>query len=95
MGGKYPYSASKGASELITQSYLHSFFIKDGTANIASACAGNVNEGGDWAEYRIVPDFFKALKKNEKLKLRYPEATRPWQHVLEPLSGYKIRRYLS
>ncbi len=88
MGGKDPYSASKGASEIITQSYLHSFFTKDETANIASARAGNVIGGGDWAEYRIVPDFFKALEKNEKLKLRYPEATRPWQHVLEPLSGY-------
>lgn len=88
MGGKDPYSASKGASELITQSYLHSFFQKDGTANIASARAGNVIGGGDWAEYRIVPDFFKSIQKDESLQLRYPEATRPWQHVLEPLSGY-------
>ena len=88
MGGKDPYSASKGASELITQSYLHSFFSKKGTANIASARAGNVIGGGDWAEYRIVPDFFRALENEEKLVLRYPEATRPWQHVLEPLSGY-------
>lgn len=88
MGGKDPYSASKGASELITQSYLHSFFLKDGTANIASARAGNVIGGGDWADYRIVPDFFKSIEKDELLQLRYPEATRPWQHVLEPLSGY-------
>jgi len=88
MGGKDPYSASKGASELITQSYLNSFFVKEGTANIASARAGNVIGGGDWADYRIVPDFFKAIEKNDVLKLRYPEATRPWQHVLEPLSGY-------
>jgi len=88
LGGKDPYSASKGASELITQSYLHSFFQKEGTANIASARAGNVIGGGDWAEYRIVPDFFKSIEKNESLQLRYPEATRPWQHVLEPLSGY-------
>lgn len=88
MGGKDPYSASKGASELITQSYLHSFFQKVRTANIASARAGNVIGGGDWADYRIVPDFFKAIEKNIPLQLRYPEATRPWQHVLEPLSGY-------
>lgn len=88
MGGKDPYSASKGASELITQSYLHSFFLNDNTANIASARAGNVIGGGDWGEYRIVPDFFNSLEKNESLKLRYPESTRPWQHVLEPLSGY-------
>ncbi|KAF0151084.1 MAG: CDP-glucose 4 6-dehydratase [Ignavibacteria bacterium] len=88
MGGKDPYSSSKGASELITNSYLHSFFQNDGTANIASTRAGNVIGGGDWAEYRIVPDFFKSIENNEKLQLRYPEATRPWQHVLEPLSGY-------
>lgn len=88
MGGKDPYSASKGGSELITHSYLHSFFQKEGTASIASARAGNVIGGGDWAEYRIVPDFFKSLANNETLLLRYPEATRPWQHVLEPLSGY-------
>ncbi|KUG24915.1 hypothetical protein ASZ90_005273 [hydrocarbon metagenome] len=88
MGGKDPYSASKGASELITQSYLHSFFQKDDTANIASARAGNVIGGGDWADYRIVPDFFNSIEKDEPLQLRYPEATRPWQHVLEPLSGY-------
>ncbi len=88
MGGKDPYSASKGASELITQAYLHSFFSKNNTANIASARAGNVIGGGDWAEFRIVPDFFKSIEKNEPLKLRYPESTRPWQHVLEPLSGY-------
>lgn len=88
MGGKDPYSASKGASELITQSYLHSFFSKKNSANIASARAGNVIGGGDWAEYRIVPDFFRSIEKDKPLKLRYPESTRPWQHVLEPLSGY-------
>jgi CDP-glucose 4,6-dehydratase len=88
MGGKDPYSASKGASELITHSYINSFFHKEGTANIASARAGNVIGGGDWAEYRIVPDFFKSIEKNEALQLRSPESTRPWQHVLEPLSGY-------
>lgn len=88
MGGKDPYSASKGASELITAAYLNSFFVQEGTANIASARAGNVIGGGDWADFRIVPDFFRSLEKNEVLQLRNPEATRPWQHVLEPLSGY-------
>lgn len=90
MGGKDPYSASKGCSELITQSYLHSFFQKEGTTNIASARAGNVIGGGDWAENRIVPDFFRALQANTSLFLRYPNSTRPWQHVLEPLSGYLL-----
>jgi len=88
MGGKDPYSASKGCSELITSAYLNSFFQKEGTCNIASVRAGNVIGGGDWAENRIVPDFFRAIEENETLFLRYPYATRPWQHVLEPLSGY-------
>lgn len=90
MGGNDPYSASKGASELITNSYLKSFFQEDGTANTASARAGNVIGGGDWAENRIVPDFFRAVQANVGLFLRYPNATRPWQHVLEPLSGYLL-----
>lgn len=90
MGGKDPYSASKGASELITNSYLASFFSKDNTCNIASARAGNVIGGGDWAGNRIVPDFFRSVKNNTKLFLRYPNSTRPWQHVLEPLSGYLL-----
>lgn len=88
MGGKDPYSASKGCSELITNSYLESFFLKEGTCNIASARAGNVIGGGDWADDRIIPDYFRAMKKNEKLEIRNPYATRPWQHVLEPISGY-------
>lgn len=88
MGGKDPYSASKGCSELITSSYLESFFMQEGTCNIASARAGNVIGGGDWAADRIVPDYFRALKRGEKLEIRNPYATRPWQHVLEPLSGY-------
>lgn len=90
MGGKDPYSSSKGCSELITNSYLNSFFNKDNNCAIASARAGNVIGGGDWAENRIVPDFFRAVKKNEKLIIRNPYATRPWQHVLEPLSGYLL-----
>jgi len=90
MGGKDPYSASKGCSELITYSYLNSFFMKEGSANIASARAGNVIGGGDWAENRIVPDFFRSIKDGSTLLLRYPNATRPWQHVLEPLGGYLL-----
>jgi CDP-glucose 4,6-dehydratase len=88
MGGKDPYSASKGCSELITASYLSSFFQTEGDCLIASARAGNVIGGGDWAENRIIPDYFRALKKSHQLIVRNPDATRPWQHVLEPLSGY-------
>ena len=88
MGGKDPYSASKGASEIITSSYMSSFFTKEGTANIASVRAGNVIGAGDWAENRIIPDYFRAKKSNTELVIRNPNATRPWQHVLEPLSGY-------
>jgi len=88
MGGKDPYSASKGCAELITSSYIHSFFSKDGTCAVASGRAGNVIGGGDWAADRIVPDYFRAINAGEKLILRNPDATRPWQHVLEPLSGY-------
>ncbi|WP_307525282.1 CDP-glucose 4,6-dehydratase [Pedobacter sp. W3I1] len=88
MGGKDPYSASKGCSELITNAYLESFFKAEGTCNIASARAGNVIGGGDWAADRIIPDYFRAVKEGKKLEIRNPFATRPWQHVLEPLSGY-------
>jgi CDP-glucose 4,6-dehydratase len=88
MGGKDPYSASKGCAELITSSYQHSFFQKEDGCLVASARAGNVIGGGDWAENRIVPDYFKAINAGEKLIVRNPYATRPWQHVLEPLSGY-------
>jgi CDP-glucose 4,6-dehydratase len=88
MGGKDPYSASKGCAELITSSYRHSFFSKPGTCLVSSARAGNVIGGGDWALDRIIPDYFRAYKENTKLMVRNPYATRPWQHVLEPLSGY-------
>jgi len=88
MGGKDPYSSSKGCSELITSSYLHSFFQGENSASVASARAGNVIGGGDWADDRIVPDFFRACSKGESLVIRNPHHTRPWQHVLEPLSGY-------
>lgn len=88
MGGKDPYSASKGCAELITASYMHSFFKEEGTCLVASGRAGNVIGGGDWAVDRIIPDYFRAVKDRKKMILRNPEATRPWQHVLEPLSGY-------
>lgn len=88
MGGNDPYSASKGAAELITSSYIHSYFSTQGSCNVGTGRAGNVIGGGDWAENRIIPDYFRAYKKGEKLLIRNPYATRPWQHVLEPLSGY-------
>jgi CDP-glucose 4,6-dehydratase len=89
MGGPDPYSASKGAAELAIRSHIKSFFPK-GTSKvrIASARAGNVIGGGDWAPDRIVPDCVNAWSSNEVVDLRNPHATRPWQHVLEPLSGY-------
>jgi CDP-glucose 4,6-dehydratase len=88
MGGKDPYSASKGASEIITSSYLHSFFDEKGTASIASVRAGNVIGGGDWSKNRIFPDCVQSLIDNKPIIIRNPESVRPWQHVLEPLSGY-------
>ena len=90
MGGHDPYSASKGCAELITSSYIHSFFPAQGSCSVASARAGNVIGGGDWAPYRIVPDFFRAVKEGKKLIIRNPDAIRPWQHVLEPLGGYLL-----
>jgi len=89
MGGPDPYSASKGAAELAIRSHIKSFFHNDSSkVRIASARAGNVIGGGDWAIDRIVPDCMRAWSKNETVELRNPMATRPWQHVLEPLSGY-------
>jgi CDP-glucose 4,6-dehydratase len=89
LGGPDPYSASKGAAELVIKSHIKSFFPKGKTnVRIASARAGNVIGGGDWSVDRIVPDCVKAWSDGEIVKLRNPHATRPWQHVLEPLSGY-------
>lgn len=89
MGGPDPYSASKGAAELAIKSHIKSYFPKDsGTVRIASARAGNVIGGGDWAVDRIVPDCVRAWSSNSIVELRNPHSTRPWQHVLEPLSGY-------
>ncbi len=90
LGGHDPYSASKGAAEIVTASYRASFFAcSDGhPARIATARAGNVIGGGDWAPDRLVPDCLKAFAAGGAVSLRYPGAVRPWQHVLEPLSGY-------
>jgi CDP-glucose 4,6-dehydratase len=86
LGGRDPYSASKGCAELVTAAYRESFFA-DGAA-VASVRAGNVIGGGDWAADRIVPDCVRALAVGAEIVVRRPDAVRPWQHVLEPLSGY-------
>ncbi|MGD0122797.1 MAG: CDP-glucose 4,6-dehydratase [Candidatus Limnocylindrales bacterium] len=86
MGGRDPYSASKGCAELVTTAYRESYFA-DGAA-VASARAGNVMGGGDWAADRIIPDCVRALAAGEPIVVRNPGAIRPWQHVLDPLSGY-------
>lgn len=88
LGGPDPYSASKGAAELAIRSYARSFYPKDGLVRIAVGRAGNVIGGGDWASDRIVPDCVRAWSRGDNVELRNPSATRPWQHVLEPLSGY-------
>lgn len=89
LGGKDPYSASKGAAELMIKTYFHSWFSKPGSKiKIASVRAGNVIGGGDWAVNRIVPDCVRAWSQQEPVKIRNPRSTRPWQHVLEPLGGY-------
>jgi CDP-glucose 4,6-dehydratase len=87
MGGHDPYSSSKGCSELVTAAYRRSFLAEAGVA-VATARAGNVIGGGDWAKDRLVPDVLRALDAGTTLLVRSPEAIRPWQHVLEPLSGY-------
>jgi CDP-glucose 4,6-dehydratase len=87
MGGHDPYSNSKGCSELVTAAYRNSFFRQGGPA-LASARAGNVIGGGDWAADRLVPDILRAVERNQPVVIRNPHATRPWQHVLEPLCGY-------
>lgn len=89
MGGYDPYSSSKGAAELAISSYRNSFF-KNSDTLIASARAGNVIGGGDWAEDRLIPDLVKGAVNGERVKIRNPLAIRPWQHVLEPLSGYLL-----
>jgi hypothetical protein len=98
MGGYDPYSASKGAAELISSAYLKSFFNPEdfnvdrlgrGKA-MATVRAGNVIGGGDWAKDRLIPDCVRAIEKDEPIEVRNPCSIRPWQHVLEPLSGYLL-----
>lgn len=88
MGGYDPYSSSKGCAELVTSAYRRSFFSAEDAALVASVRAGNVIGGGDWAADRLIPDCVRSLSKNESVLVRNPRAVRPWQHVLEPLSGY-------
>ncbi|MDB4114565.1 CDP-glucose 4,6-dehydratase [Flavobacteriaceae bacterium] len=90
MGGHDPYSSSKGCAELVTSAYRRSFFSSEDTASLASARAGNVIGGGDWAEDRLIPDILRAFEKSKPVVIRNPLSTRPWQHVLEPLSGYLV-----
>ncbi|MCP3975841.1 MAG: CDP-glucose 4,6-dehydratase [bacterium] len=87
LAGSSPYAASKAAQELITAAYARSYFATKGVA-VATCRAGNVIGGGDWAADRLVPDYFRSLEEGKPLELRNPEASRPWQHVLDPLSGY-------
>lgn len=88
MGGYDPYSSSKGCAELVTATYRKSFFGSDIQARLASARAGNVVGGGDWAEDRLIPDCVRSLSQGRPISVRNPGAVRPWQHVLEPLAGY-------
>lgn len=88
MGGHDPYSSSKGCAELVTAAYRRAFFGNDGAALVATARAGNVLGGGDWADDRLIPDLVRAVEARAPLRLRRPRAVRPWQHVLDPLAGY-------
>jgi len=90
IGGHDPYSASKGAAEIVFSAYQRSFFASRKTLGAAAVRAGNVIGGGDWAADRIIPDCIRAIEKDMPIQLRNPGATRPWQHVLEPLSGYLL-----
>ena len=89
MGGHDPYSSSKGCAELVSSAYRKSFFKTEGIA-MATARAGNVIGGGDWAIDRLIPDILRALERHQPVQIRNPLAIRPWQHVLEPLSGYLL-----
>ena len=93
LGGHDPYSASKAAAEVVVSSYRRSFFgspVHGRMVGIATARAGNVIGGGDWAEDRLVPDAVRALERGDVVRVRHPNAVRPWQHVVEPLSGYLL-----
>ena len=87
LGGHDPYSSSKACAELITSSYRKSYLMESGT-HLASVRAGNVIGGGDWGKDRLIPDLFRAIDAGKTLRIRSPNSVRPWQHVLEPLSGY-------
>ena len=90
LGGHDPYSASKACTELVVASYRKAFFNTPDSPLLASVRAGNVIGGGDWSEDRLIPDMVRAIKDNKTLEIRSPNATRPWQHVLESLSGYLL-----
>ncbi|WP_026035793.1 CDP-glucose 4,6-dehydratase [Cupriavidus sp. BIS7] len=90
LGGHDPYSASKAGAELVAASYRQSFFAQTGAPLLATARAGNVIGGGDWSEDRLIPDLVRAVSRGELLEIRSPGATRPWQHVLDCLSGYLL-----
>jgi CDP-glucose 4,6-dehydratase len=90
LGGHDPYSASKAGAELVVASYRSAFFQTDGSPLLATARAGNVIGGGDWSEDRLIPDLVRAIDSQQSLEIRSPNATRPWQHVLESLSGYLL-----
>ena len=90
LGGNDPYSASKAAAEIVFSAYYESFFKRQKHMGTASARAGNVIGGGDWSKDRIIPDCMRSLTEHRPIRLRNPGATRPWQHVLEPLSGYLL-----
>lgn len=96
MGGYDPYSSSKGCAELITSAYIRSFFnpkSSEPKKYLASVRAGNVIGGGDWGEDRLIPDCIKALSKDKPIIIRYPDAVRPWQHILDALYGYLLLGY--
>lgn len=88
LGGEDPYSASKACAEIVCHSYIKSFFTGKNSPKVSTTRAGNVIGGGDWAEARIIPDCVRAWTSGKRAYIRNPSATRPWQHVLEPLSGY-------
>ncbi|WP_114993563.1 CDP-glucose 4,6-dehydratase [Synechococcus sp. UW179A] len=94
IGGKDIYSGSKGAAEIIIQSYLESYFKNPKPHSIAVARAGNVIGGGDWASDRLIPDIYRSWASNLPVEIRCPQSTRPWQHVLEPIGGYLKLAYL-
>lgn len=90
LGGHDPYSSSKACAELITQSYYKAFWNESESLGVATLRTGNVLGGGDWGQERLFPDFFRSLERGEALKLRYPNAIRPWQHILEALACYLV-----